>query len=204
MTPQEQLCEKMRQEQNKYYDWLTAQPPEEILRHAYEYSVREDIILATEEMNLTPAQVRELLKSPAPLADVYKDFSKLETDYMSIVAQCVEDRADDLLKKEMQQNPPKVYRQSISYARQHDEVQQYRESYRLNERCGDEINGAIAFHYDGMHLDDGAVEQVVAEYGLERTKYVLAAAIQIRDGDGRISRTNEELSLIHISEPTRP
>ena len=37
MTPQEQLCEKMRQEQNKYYDWLTAQPPEEILRHAYEY-----------------------------------------------------------------------------------------------------------------------------------------------------------------------
>ena len=192
MTPQEQLCEKMRVEQNKYYDWLPAQPPKEILHHAYEYSGREDIILATEEMNLTPAQVRALLKSPAPLADVYKDFSKLETDYMSIVAQCVEDRADDLLKKEMQQNPPKVYRQSISYARQHDEVQQYRESYRLNERCGDEINGAIAFHYDGMHLDDGAVEQVVAEYGLERTKYVLAAAIQIRDGDGRISRTNEE------------
>ena len=168
MTPQEQLCEKMRQEQNKYYDWLTAQPPEEILRHAYEYSVREDIILATEEMNLTPAQVRELLKSPAPLADVYKDFSKLETDYMSIVAQCVEDRADDLLKKEQQQNPPKVYRQSITYARQHNEVQQYRESYRLNERCGDEINGAIALHYDGMRLGDGAVKQVVEEYGLEQ------------------------------------
>ena len=191
MTPFEQLCEKMRQEQNKYYDWLTAQPPEEILRHAYEYSVREDIILATEEMHLTPAQVRALLKSPAPLADLYKDFSKLETDYMSIVAQCIEDRADDLLKREMQQNPPKVYRQSISYARQHDEVQQYKESYRLNERCGDEINGAIAFHYDGMHLDDGAVKQVVEEFGLERTKYVLAAAIQIRDGDGRISRANE-------------
>ena len=36
------------------------------------------------------------------------------------------------------------------------------------------------------------VEQVVAEYGLERTKYVLAAAIQTRDGDGRISRTNRK------------
>ena len=93
MTPQEQLCEKMRVEQSAYCLWLTAQPPEEILHHAYEYSVREDIILATEEMNLAPAQVRALLKSPAPLADVYKDFSKLETDYMSIVAQCVEDRA---------------------------------------------------------------------------------------------------------------
>ena len=84
MTLQEQLCEKMRVEQSAYCLWLTAQPPEEILHHAYEYSVREDIILATEEMNLTPAQVRALLKSPAPLADVYKDFSKLETDYMSM------------------------------------------------------------------------------------------------------------------------
>ena len=71
MTLQEQLCEKMRVEQSAYCLWLTAQPPEEILHHAYEYSVREDIILATEEMNLTPAQVRALLKSPVPLADVY-------------------------------------------------------------------------------------------------------------------------------------
>ena len=85
MTPQEQLCEKMRVEQSAYCLWLTAQPPEEILNHAYEYSVREDIILATEEMNLTPARVRALLKSPAPLADVYKDFSKLETDHIEKV-----------------------------------------------------------------------------------------------------------------------
>ena len=62
MTPQEQLCEKMRVEQSAYCLWLTAQPPEEILNHAYEYSVREDIILATEEMNLTPARVRALLR----------------------------------------------------------------------------------------------------------------------------------------------
>lgn len=54
MTLQEQLCEKMRVEQSAYCLWLTAQPPEEILHHAYEYSVREDIILATEEMNLPP------------------------------------------------------------------------------------------------------------------------------------------------------
>lgn len=192
MTPQEQLCEKTRVEQSAYCLWLTAQPPEEILHHAYEYSVREDIILATEEMNLTPARVRALLKSPAPLADVYKDFSKLETDYMSIVAQCVEDRADDLLKKEQQQNPPKVYRQSVTYAREHGELPQYHASCHLNERCRDEIDAALAQRFDGMRLGAGAVEQVVAEYGLERTKYVLAAAIQTRDGDGRISRTNRE------------
>ena len=133
-----------------------------------------------------------LLKSPAPLADVYKDFSKLETDYMSIVAQCVEDRADDLLKKEQQQNPPKVYRQSVTYAREHGELQQYHASCHLNERCRDEIDAALAQRFDGMRLGAGAVEQVVTEYGLERTKYVLAPAIQTRDGDGRISRANRE------------
>ncbi|WP_270510554.1 DUF3848 domain-containing protein, partial [Gemmiger formicilis] len=44
-----ELYNKMQQEQNEYREWLLAQPPEEILNHAYEYSVREDIILATEE-----------------------------------------------------------------------------------------------------------------------------------------------------------
>lgn len=192
MTTLEQLREKMRQEQIEFCAKLMTKKPEEILTHAYEYSVREDIILATEEITLTREQVRALLKSPAPLADVYKDFSKLETDYMSIMAQCVEERADALLKKEQQQNPPKVYRQSAAYARQHDELSQYHESCRLNERCRDEIDAALAQRFDGMRLGAGSVEQVVAEYGLERTKYVLAAAIQTRDGDGRISRTNRE------------
>ena len=69
-------------------------------------------------------------------------------------------------------------------------MQQYHESSRLNERCCDEINGAIAQRYDGMHLQSGGVEQVVEEFGLERTKYVLAAAIQARGDDPRISRSN--------------
>ena len=196
------LYNKMQQEQNEYRAWLLAQPPEEILHHAYEYSVCEDIILATEEMNLTLAQVRALLKSPAPLADVYKDFSKLETDYMSIVAQCVEDRADDLLKKEQQQNPPKVYRQSVTYAREHGELQQYHVSCHLNERCRDEIDAALAQRFDGLRLGAGAVEQVVSEYGWERTKYVLAAAIQTRDGFGKYWGTNGSSQTISVPANT--
>ena len=37
------LYEKMAAEQDKFRDWLKTQPPEEILNHAYEYVVREDI-----------------------------------------------------------------------------------------------------------------------------------------------------------------
>lgn len=143
MNAKDQLLEKMQQEQARYRDWLIAQPPEEILNHAYEYSVREDIIMAAEEITLTAAQAQALLDSPAPLADVYKDFGRVETDYMSIIVQCIEEHADGLLKKEQQQNPPKVYQQSFIYAREHDELQQYHESCRLNEKCRDEIDAAL-------------------------------------------------------------
>ncbi len=37
------LYEKMAAEQDKFRDWLKSQPPNEILHHAYEYTVREDI-----------------------------------------------------------------------------------------------------------------------------------------------------------------
>ena len=37
------LYEKMAAEQDKFRDWLKSQPPEEILKHTYEYTVREDV-----------------------------------------------------------------------------------------------------------------------------------------------------------------
>ena len=61
----------MYKRQDKFRDWLKSQPPEEILHHTYEYTVREDIVMAMEELELTDAQAQALLESPSPLADVY-------------------------------------------------------------------------------------------------------------------------------------
>ena len=33
------LYEKMAAEQDKFRDWLKSQPPEEVLNHAYEYTI---------------------------------------------------------------------------------------------------------------------------------------------------------------------
>ena len=38
------LYEKMFAEQEIYRKWLLTQPPEKILNHTYEYTVREDIL----------------------------------------------------------------------------------------------------------------------------------------------------------------
>ena len=76
------LYKKVFAEQEKYREWLLSQPPDEILNHCYEYTVREDIVLALEEYDLSDKQCKALLKSPSPLADVFKDFEKWETDHM--------------------------------------------------------------------------------------------------------------------------
>ena len=39
------LYEKMFAEQEQFRDWLLSQPPAEILNHAYEYTMREDIVM---------------------------------------------------------------------------------------------------------------------------------------------------------------
>ena len=72
------LYEKMAAEQDKYRDWLKSQPPEEILRHTYEYTIREDILMAMEELELPDAQAKALLASPSPLADAYREFEELD------------------------------------------------------------------------------------------------------------------------------
>ena len=67
------LYEKMFEEQEKYRGWLLSQPPEEILNHTYEYTVREDILMSLENNDLSDEQAAALLKSPSPLGeDVYK------------------------------------------------------------------------------------------------------------------------------------
>ena len=187
-----ELLDKMQQEQQQFRDWLLKQSPDEILGHAYEYCTREDILAEAEEIELRPAQMQALMGSPSILGDIFKDFCKCETDVMEQIKQCIKDRADKNLEKVSHKEYPAVYTRSAAYARQHDELPQYRESNRLNEQCRDEIDAAVSFYYICSRLEDGAMQQVLATYGPERTCFILAAAIQCRKGDARISSSNRK------------
>ena len=94
------LYEKMFDEQQQFREWLLTQSPSEILNHCYEYTVREDIVLALEYYNLTEKQCRALLKSPSPLADVFKDFEKRETDHMGNIRDTIECRANEIIRRD--------------------------------------------------------------------------------------------------------
>ena len=90
-----ELYEKMRAEQEQY-----RKRPEEILNHTWEYTMREDMVMAMETLDLTPAQAKALLKSPHPLNDILEDFRKREIDHMDTIRDSIESRAKELLKRE--------------------------------------------------------------------------------------------------------
>ena len=186
------LYEKMAAEQDKYRDWLKSQPPEEVLNHAYEYTVREDIVMAMEELELTDAQAQALLESPSPLADVYRYFDKLETGYMDVIRDSIESRAGEVCREPEELNPLLVYLHSAAYASKHGETDAYGLSDQANFSCKVAIEQAISAHYRDNRLDTAsAVQEILEEFGAERMNFILANTIQHKDADGRISCDNK-------------
>ena len=123
------LMDKLSREQDKYRDWLKGQPPEEILHHSYEYTVREDILMSMEELTLNEAETRALLLSPSPMAILYDKFSDLETGYMDTIRDSIENTARDEAKR-LKALP--VYPYPAGHARERGELNEYRASLHAN------------------------------------------------------------------------
>lgn len=94
------LYQKMKDEQQRYRQWLLTQPPDEILNHTYEYTMRQDILIAMEDMDLSDRQARALLKSPCPLEDVHQHFRKQEYGHMEQIKNAIETRANLVVREE--------------------------------------------------------------------------------------------------------
>ena len=60
------LYDKMAAEQERFKHGLLGMTAEEALNHAYEYVMREDILMSMEVLNLPAPQAEALLESPLP------------------------------------------------------------------------------------------------------------------------------------------
>lgn len=70
-------------------------PPDEILDHAAEFVVREDILVELEAFDLPADQAAALLASPTSLADIYQEWGKVDTHYMEDIRDVIENLAED-------------------------------------------------------------------------------------------------------------
>ena len=72
------------------------------------------------------------------------------------------------------------------------ELALWRASHQANISCKRAIEESIRQNFDGMHLNNGCVDEVIAKYGYKRTAWVLSNTIQQKDQDGRFSPANKQ------------
>ena len=89
-------------------------------------------------------------------------------------------------------NTTTIYYHSASYAREHGELDQYRESNKYLHICGNDIETIISARFDGAHLAGIAVPEVLAIHGPEAVSILLACTVINKEWDGRFSRSNKE------------
>ena len=83
-----------------------------------------------------------------------------------------------------------LYCWSMQDAIAHNEMQDWRDSYRENCDCARIIERAIAEHYHDNILEDGT-KDIIDRYGFDRVNWVLANTLQEKAHDGRFSRDNK-------------
>ena len=85
-----------------------------------------------------------------------------------------------------------IYRESAVYAREHGQLEQYRESNRASNICKQAIEETIRKNFDGMRLTAGCEKPVIEMFGSDRVEYVLAVTLQQKSWDGRFGKDNLE------------
>ena len=93
-----ELYEKMREEQESFRAELMEKTPAWILDGAYEYCIREDIVLCMESLDLSDKQARALLKLKNPLAEIYEAWGRSETRHMDRIRNTIECKANAVIR----------------------------------------------------------------------------------------------------------
>lgn len=102
-------------------------------------------------------------------------------------------------------NKTALYKHTAAYALEHGELEQYRAFLQANIACKNAVEAAIRQHFDGMHLNEAAVTEVMGAYRKERVCYVVANTIQQKSWDERFSSSNKEWAAqFEIGAAVRP
>ncbi|MDR0884526.1 MAG: DUF3849 domain-containing protein [Oscillospiraceae bacterium] len=83
-------------------------------------------------------------------------------------------------------------RHAFADVRELDAASKWWDSHHENVRCRDFMDEQVRQNFDGIHLESQAIaDSTVAEFGFDRTMWVLARHVQHYDYDGRFSNQNK-------------
>lgn len=186
------LYSKMEETFQDFTNWLLKQSPEVILDHAYEYAIKENILLVLEYNDLEESQVNALLATEDPLDFLFNELEDSATISLDALRSLIEDKAEQLTAPKENFADIQIYPYSVSRAEEDGDLDWYRQSHKLNIACKDAIENAISRHYKNNTLDAVAIQNVVAQFGWPRTAFVLANTVRNKDWDARFSSDNKD------------
>lgn len=93
-----QLYDKMSAEFEKFKEDLLNSSPQEVLDRAYEYVIKDDILISLEYNDLTASRADVLLKSENSLNDVYNAWMDSESNHMDEIRDILDSAADGLIR----------------------------------------------------------------------------------------------------------
>lgn len=94
------LYERMQEELDEFRTSLLDLDPMEIMEKAYELTIKEDIVLALENENLSSKDANTLMKSEHPLQDCYEKYERSYSHHMDEIISAVECRAHEVQREQ--------------------------------------------------------------------------------------------------------
>lgn len=194
------LYKKVFDEQEQFRNEVLCLPAEKILEKAYELVIRDDILLSLEYDDLPAERCEALLSEPDTLSALYDAYENGESRHMEDIRNAMEFCADQIMRNRHFYLSTPIYPETAKYAREHDELNAYRNSNNVNIECRRAIEDVIYRNYADNRLNMACVSQVVERFGYERTLHVLANAIRHADWDERFSPSNRAWAKEHGTE----
>lgn len=103
-----QLYNKMSAEFEKFKEELLNSSPQEVLDRAYEYIIKDDIVLSLECSDLTASRADALLKSENSLDEVYDAWMESESSHMDEIREVLDSAAESLIRDAQHQREAKA------------------------------------------------------------------------------------------------
>lgn len=103
-----QLYNKMSAEFEKFKEELLNSSPQEVLDRAYEYIIKDDIVLSLEYSDLTASRADALLKLENSLDEVYDAWMESESSHMDEIREVLDSAAESLIRDAQHQREAKA------------------------------------------------------------------------------------------------
>ena len=169
---------------------MKAQTTEYIIDHAYELSVKQDMVMLLEEHNFPPQELEILAALEHPLDVIYSDWLQRDDSRMEDLGNTFEHHAVQKLQAQAEQlhaDPttpryPCEYRESA----ERGEVCLFRASRDRDMACLKAFDKGISDANANQAMRP-FIQKWTAEYGHDRCKFILGYSVQRADWDKRYS-----------------